>query len=137
MNGKIRLWLLRVAGCLILAAAWSILSTPGAALAKGKPPGAGGGGQTNFKVCVTFDNLATDGVWSDDDAPASTPYCNKVDRVLAIVGDGFRLDTTKGARSLLLDFGTQAVPPELATASFWLAWICELPSNTWLTHRED
>ena len=43
MNGKIKLWWLGVAGCLILAAAWCLLSTPGAALAKGKPPGAGGG----------------------------------------------------------------------------------------------
>jgi hypothetical protein len=48
MNGKIRLWLLGVAGCLISAAALSILFTPGAALAKGKPPGGGGGnGQFN------------------------------------------------------------------------------------------
>jgi hypothetical protein len=48
MNGKIRFWMLGVAGCLISAAALSILLTPGAALAKGKPPGGGGGnGQFN------------------------------------------------------------------------------------------
>ena len=103
------------------SASWSIVLTtalvsvaigvlPGIALAKkgGNGPG-GGGGQTSFKVCVTFDNLSTDGVLSDD-VPAlpsnSTPYCNKVDRVVAITGDGFRLDTTRGARSLLLDFGS-------------------------------
>jgi hypothetical protein len=48
MHGKTRLWFVGVAGCLILTAAWTSLSTPSAALAKGKPPGSGGGnGQFN------------------------------------------------------------------------------------------
>lgn len=43
MKSKMRTWLIGLAGCLSLVTAWSILSTPGAALAKGKPSGAGGG----------------------------------------------------------------------------------------------
>ena len=46
MKGKIRLWLIGVAGCLVLAAAWGLMVAPRTALAdhKGTPHGKGGGG---------------------------------------------------------------------------------------------
>lgn len=113
MNSALRNWSLGVLSCLALAACWMIVAGPHSAQAKGKP-GSGGGGQKNYSVCVVFDNLATDGIFSDDLPPSpidSTPYCNNSSQgILAAVGNGFRLDTQKSTRkdstrTLYFDFG--------------------------------
>lgn len=108
MKNTLRNWSLGVLSCLAVAACWSIVVIAPSALAKGKP-GGGGGGKTNFKVCVVFDNLPTDGIFSDDLPPTpsdSTPYCNnKRQSILAGVGNGFRLDTQGSTRTLYFDFG--------------------------------
>jgi hypothetical protein len=98
MNGKIRLWLLRVAGCLILAAAWSFLATPGTALAK-----KGGNKQTAIHGCIIFDDLEGDSVSSDDGGP----YCDSIDSSIGLL-EFFRFHVELArdgtGRTLSLDF---------------------------------
>lgn len=61
MNGKIRFWLLGVAGCLILAAAWAVLVDPGTALAKGKPNNKGNFNNQGYWVWFSQDPLGAFG----------------------------------------------------------------------------
>lgn len=119
-----RNWFLGVAGCLALAAVWTIATVPENALAKGKPPKKDDGGGGFLSLCVTFDDflgddesppnrIQSDGL--DLDGNGVFDYCNKVDKVLAITGDGFRLATNSGGkleggiRMLFLDFRDPAL----------------------------
>ncbi len=56
---------------------------------------------TSYKVCVVFDDLPDDRVFSDD----LGSYCQQPGKIIAGVGAGFRLDTTKSTRTVGFNFG--------------------------------
>jgi hypothetical protein len=99
-NKKVRLCLMVVTSCFILAALWAVLATPDTALAK---PGKGGGGKKQeIQVRVTFDDSKA-GVKSDGLGSYTRERGNKVKAFIGLGGQ-LRLQTWDSTvRSILLD----------------------------------
>ena len=89
-NKRVKICLMVVTTCLVLAVLWAVLATPETALAK-KPDNPGGGEPEALHGTATFEDRDGDRVRSDDGGPYTYTGSGKGGAILLGLGNFFRL----------------------------------------------